>query len=377
MRGMKERRALLEGTRRGRRHDDGAVIVLVAIIVAMGMLSGLLAMVADVGQLYVERRVVQNGGDAAVLAIAQRSAELPHGSIPLGEAQSLAGAMADANAPDQVTSVTAVCGTDDLGACPPVSDAWTDCRPVAGEVEHYARVRTATELPGGEDFITPWFAGFLDPDGDPQMRAGACAQAAWGPAASAEITFPMLLPMCPGTVEGEPIWVADFDPNDPDFTADDACVMDGQSFTGLTKGFAFGEFEGVPKTCVDPVAVAIGDVIDVETSVTQWCGTKVETPLDALIAAGDPILVPVVGAHANQGQGQYEFTVEGFKSFTLLGYKIKNTTGGQAPSPDWEGTPCEQNAKRSCLYGTFGPATVPGGIGPGPDLGVRAVSLIP
>ena len=42
-----------------------------------------------------------------------------------------------------------------------------------------------------------------------------------------------------------------------------------------------------------------------------------------------------------------------------------------------EGTPCEKSAKRSCLYGTFGPATVPGGIGSGPDLGVRAVSLIP
>jgi len=56
---------------------------------------------------------------------------------------------------------------------------------------------------------------------------------------------------------------------------------------------------------------------------------------------------------------------------------VKNASGGQAPSPNWAGTPCHRSAKRSCLYGTFGPAVVTGGIGGGPDLGVRAVALLP
>lgn len=366
-------------TRMGRAapHDHGAVIVLVAILVAAGMVTGLLAMVADVGQLYAERRVVQNGADAAALAVAQRSAEQAVGALPLAQAQELSRQMSGANAPDGVTGVRAVCGTDGLGTCAGLSTAWTDCQPVPPSVKHYVRVRTATELPGGQDYLTPLFAGLLAGSGEPQARAGACSQAAWGPAASAPITFPMLLPVCPGTLEGSPVWIADFDPSDPDFTPGDTCVADGTSFTGVTKGFAFGSFPGLPKTCVDPVQVSVGDQIPVETSVTQWCGTRVENVLDPLIASRTPVLVPVVGAHANQGQGQYLFTVLSFKSFTLLGYKIKNATGGQAPRPGWQGTPCQKSAKRSCLYGTFGPALVSGGIGGGPDLGVRAVALLP
>lgn len=357
--------------------DQGAVVVLVALLVAAGVISGLLAMVADVGQLYAERRVVQNGADAGALAVAQRSAELASGAVSTSQAQALATGLADANAPDGVTTVSAICGSDGLGACPVLSDAWTDCQPVSADVDHFVRVRTVTALPDGGTFLTPLFAGFLDQGGDVEARAGACAQAAWGPASRAAITFPMLLPMCPGTLEGAPIWVADFAPNDPTYPASDPCIVGGTGYPGVTKGFAFGEFTGVPKTCTDPVDVRLGDVIPVETSVTQWCGTKVERALDPLIAAQAPILVPVVGAHANQGQGQYEFTVVGFKSFLLLGYKVKNATGGQAPTPGWKGTPCDKSAKRSCLYGTFGPATVPGGIGDGPDLGVRAVALLP
>ena len=359
------------------RGDDGAVVVLVAILLAVGMISGLLVLVADVGQLYVERRVVQNGADAAALAVAQRSADLPAGAIPVVEAQALSRGMAGANAQDAVTRVQSVCGTDGLGTCSALSTAWTDCQSVPADVRHFVRVRTSTELPGGQTFLTPIFAGALADDAEPGLSAGACAQSAWGPATRVPITFPLLLPVCPGTLEGDPVWIADFDPNEPDFTAGDRCVMGDQSFTGVTKGFALGSFEGVPRTCTDPVTVGIGDVIPVETSVTQWCGTSVESALDPLIASGEATLVPVVGAHANQGQGQYLFTVLSFKSFTLLGYKVKNASGGQAPSPNWAGTPCHRSAKRSCLYGTFGPAVVTGGIGGGPDLGVRAVALLP
>lgn len=357
--------------------DEGAVIVLVALLVAVGVISGLLAMVADVGQLYAERRVVQNGADAGALGVAQRSAEQASGAVSASEAQALAGGLADANAPDGVTTVTEVCGSDDLGGCLALSDAWIDCQPVPADRDHYVRVRTATALPDGGTFLTPLFAGLLDQGSGVEARAGACAQAVWGPASRAAITFPMLLPVCPGTPEGNPVWVADFDPSDPTFSSSDPCTVDGTSFAGVTKGFAFGEFVGVPRTCTDPVDVRLGDIIPVETSVTQWCGTKVERALDPLISAGLPILVPVVGAHMNQGQGQYAFTVVGFKSFQLLGYKVKNASGGQAPAPGWQGTPCQKSAQRSCLFGTFGTATVPGGIGDGPDLGVRAVSLLP
>lgn len=377
------RRLTTWGTRRpmdrwDARRDDGAVIVLVALLVAAGVISGLLALVADMGQLYSERRVVQNGADAAALALTQECADGTDGCPPPADAQAHAGYFANVNSPDQVSAVTEVCGTDGLPACPAPGSHWADCQPVSGDIDHYVRVRTATMRPDGESFLLPIFAGLLADSADSELGTAACAQAAWGPAQSAPLQFPVLLPVCPGGPDGVPVVTEDFDPNDPVVTPDEPCVVDGVTYPGVTKGFAFGEFPGVPKTCIDPVTLSVGDVIPVETSVTQWCGTKVENTLDGLIAAGEPVLVPVVGDHANQGQGQYDFTILSFKSFTLLGYKIKNASGGQAPNGvDWSGTACEKSAKRSCLYGSFGPATVPGDIGGGPDLGVRAVTLVP
>ena len=54
-----------------RRDERGAVGVLVAVLLAGGVLLGLGAMVIDVGQLYQERAQLQNGADAAAVAVAK------------------------------------------------------------------------------------------------------------------------------------------------------------------------------------------------------------------------------------------------------------------------------------------------------------------
>jgi len=53
------------------RRDDGAVAVITALL--MVALLGFAAVSVDVGANYAERRQLQNGADAAALAVAQES----------------------------------------------------------------------------------------------------------------------------------------------------------------------------------------------------------------------------------------------------------------------------------------------------------------
>src|ERR1039457_1222087 len=56
------------------RDERGAVGVLVAMMLGAGVLTGMGALVIDVGQLYQERAELQNGADAAALAVAESCA---------------------------------------------------------------------------------------------------------------------------------------------------------------------------------------------------------------------------------------------------------------------------------------------------------------
>ncbi len=89
--------------------DRGAVAALFAILLSSLVLFGLAAFTVDLGQLYAERRVVQNGADAAVLAIAQSCAKAEASCDSSPAAQTLGKEYADANASDGTTSLTEVC----------------------------------------------------------------------------------------------------------------------------------------------------------------------------------------------------------------------------------------------------------------------------
>ncbi len=362
-----------------RMHDDrGAVAVLVGILLAAGVLSGLLAVVVDMGRVYTERRVVQNAADADALALAQHCAKSDtrcNGSTTAAWLTSLSAS----NSPDGATSVSIVCGKNSkLGTCPPTTTAWNDCQPIDSTFANWVRVRTRTQSVGGDLFFPAIFAGLLD-GSDRQLAVAACAQAAWGPAGSAEVPLPFILPICPGYPGDGPIVIQDFDTNDPNQT----CVLNGVTYPLVTKGMAFADFPDSNKICGIPVNVSIGDVIPVETSLAQVCGNNkdIEATMDSIIATGRPVILPVVGAHDKAGQGQYEFTVIAFKSFTFLGYNLKNTVGGAAPGlpsyPNgWDSTVCK-TGKRSCLYGVVGYDVVPGHIGGGLDTGVKVIEQLP
>ena len=81
--------------------EDGAVAVITALL--MVFLLGITAIVVDVGLIYAERFQLQNGADAAALAIAQDCAAASCSS-PGETATRLAGK----NANDGVSAATAV-----------------------------------------------------------------------------------------------------------------------------------------------------------------------------------------------------------------------------------------------------------------------------
>ena len=55
---------------RRRRPDRGAVSTVFAVLLAGGVVMGMLAMTVDVGSIWLERRQLQNGADAASMALA-------------------------------------------------------------------------------------------------------------------------------------------------------------------------------------------------------------------------------------------------------------------------------------------------------------------
>jgi Flp pilus assembly protein TadG len=169
------------------RDDRGAVGVIVAVLIGGGVLTGMAAMVIDVGQLYQNRAELQNGADAAALAVAQSCAE--------GNCQpTLAPGYATANASDLTGGQAAapvVCGVDSadptaLNQCPPPTGRMVDCPAAPVGATNYVDVYTETDTPTGP-LLPPVFArALLGNSGYSGTTVAACARAAWFPPASAD-----------------------------------------------------------------------------------------------------------------------------------------------------------------------------------------------
>ena len=113
------------------RDERGAVGTVFAILLAGGVLLGMLAIVVDVGRLYAEREELQSGADAAAIAVAQECArdDSPAG-CPETDMVAIAKTLGNFNARDGRTNILEVCGT--FGALDPCSDPignLTDCIP--------------------------------------------------------------------------------------------------------------------------------------------------------------------------------------------------------------------------------------------------------
>ena len=151
--------------------DDGVILVWVALM--MVVLVGMGALVIDIGALYVERRELQNGADAAALAVAQDCVEGDCGS---GGGSTRAQQYADLNANDGASSVdpSTPCGVGPgLTACSGSAPGG------ASGATGWVRVDTSTKTSDGDDEVSFLLAPVISSLTGKTVKASAVA--AWGP----------------------------------------------------------------------------------------------------------------------------------------------------------------------------------------------------
>ncbi len=139
-----------------RRDERGAIGVLVGLLIGGGVLTGMGALVVDVGELYQVRAAQQDGADAGALGVAK--------SCVLGACDSsVAAHYADANASGLTggsAGVSLVCGSGaGLTSCPTSTGALTDCPPPAAT--NFVDVHTSTLTASGGTLLPPVFARTL------------------------------------------------------------------------------------------------------------------------------------------------------------------------------------------------------------------------
>lgn len=341
------------------RTDRGAVLVWVGVMLTL--LLGVGALVIDTGALYQERRQLQNGADAAALAVAKDCA-----AGDCRDEGTTAGELADANATDGRSAVDRVCGEGPglrrLGCAEPAG---------AGEASGWVRIDTSTDNPaneGNDRQVEFLLAPLLDAT-NVGRRVTAGAAAAWGPAETAR-TVPLAVSTCALTADGGPPPAGELPEGgavlhfhggtDPQGDAD-SCFWDGFPWSGHRGGFGWlddgdcslevragGWYDGGPDTS-NPGSVGC--------DASDWLG--------------EVIVLPVYDRADTHFFRPTEYRISGFVGFRVTAYRLGRDTRGWPSCGWWIFDP-------PCIEGEFTTTTTtPGGeFGDGPDYGVRVVQMI-
>jgi hypothetical protein len=354
-----------------RRDERGVVAVIVAILLGAGVLTGMLALVLDVGQIYQERAELQNGADAAALGVAKSCAlgactPAVAGQLAGGNASSLTGG---------TEGVPLVCGSGILGSCPASTGSITDCPPPPAGT-NFVDVYTATQTASGSTLLPPVFATTLL--GNSSYKGTtiyACAQAEWG-APSAATADALTISACEwdratqqGTVYApapsyslNAMDAASFDqvltwnPGNDTGCATEPAGADGPG----TFGWA-GDATGNCSLPVSGPSFAVGS----GPSVSAACQLVLQSAQQDEI----PILLPVY-VSLNNASGTY--VLQGFADFVITGY---NLPPGMYAA-DWLNPANSCQGTDYCLTGYFVQGVIPatGSLG-GTDLGAAVIDL--
>lgn len=375
-------------SRRLRRDDRGAAGVMIAVLIAGGVLIGMGALTVDVGQLYVKRAELQNGADAGALAIAQSCAR---GNCTT----SVAVHYADANSKSGLAGVSVVCGSEPLGGCGEGDDGGTSlyqCPPApegddgsgdAGDDStddtSYVDVTTSTLMPNGSTLLPPVFAQtLLGNSGYKGSTVYACAQASWGPAAAASassITFSQCS-WSQGTSNGTSYAAPPpYPPNPLPSAAQDQVLKLNSgsgggsgcsgSHSGASSPGAFGWTSDPGGTCQTGV---------ISGTYTAKTGLGVPAACRVVLAAAQVgrtvLFVPVYTGSSGQGAGT-SYTLYGFAAFVVTGYHLPGFFAS-----DWLNPANNCTGSSQCVNGYFTQAILPasGAFG-GPDLGATIIRL--
>jgi Flp pilus assembly protein TadG len=357
--------------------DEGAVAILVALLLGLGVILGMAALTIDVGGLYAERRQLQNGADAAALAVAQDAARnCSTGScVPATRAQ----VYANGNSKDNTSAVVEICGAgwSAVGGCSTQSTpAITQCPAVPVGTTKWVRVRTATLSSGGSTLLPPRFARALAGNGGyAGTRVFACAQAGLASPGSISETLPVTFSLCEwknytsnGTNFAPPppyttypvsyehaIYLHD--------TSGSAHCNAGPSGADLPGGFGFLS-----------VGSGCSAQVDDQSWVNDAPGNSIPNSCKDLLPSlqGTTIFLPVYdnANGLNGSNGRYH--ISGFAAFFLTGWNFSGDRVASIASGTKICTPSQ-----TCIYGWFTQGLVPsGGSGGGTPRGTSIVRLI-
>lgn len=380
---------------RRRRDDRGAVAVLVAILIGTGVLFGMGALVIDVGQLYQNQAELQNGADAAALAIAKSCAA---GSCDTSSATSYADLNASGLTGD-TAYVTFICGMNGTvavgsGNCG-TGNKHCVANPPSGT--NYVDVETSTELSNGSHLLPPVFARTLVGNGNYQgTTVYACSQAEWGSpllgnvvgitvglcdwseATSNGETYATPPPYPPTPTTGLPV-VIDF--HDPTGQETDTSCPSGPA--GQTASGNFGWTFDPNKDCL----LTPSNFTNAGGGVYTYGGnTGNNTPSDCQTVLQDAqqnqtlLYVPIYSAYNGQGSNA-TYTLSGIGAFALTGYNFGNQF--QVADRITGQVPCAGNGNGNggssvtCISGYFlgNQIPPPGSSLTGPDYGVQGYKL--
>lgn len=359
-----------------RREERGAIGVLVAIMLGCGVLTGMGALVIDVGRLYQERAELQNGADAAALGVAKTCA--------LGAcAPAVAQLYANANASrltGGAAGVDLVCGSGPgLQSCPGPTGAKTDCPAPPSGGTGYVQVYTSTLTAGGSTLLPPVFARTLLGNSSYQgSTVLACAQAEWGAPAAATAAA-VTISACEwdqATQQGASFGPAPPSPPNPaPAPASDQVLMlnnTGANNNGCATEPAgsdgpdsFGWVQHPAGICALPISGATFPG-RTQTRVSFSC----QRVLQGAQQNQTPILVPVY-VSLNDVAGNVTYVLQGFADFVVTGYHMPGFD-----APDWLDPANDCQGADYCLNGYFTQGLIPttGSLG-GTNLGASVIEL--
>lgn len=388
-----------------RRDERGATATIFGLLVAGGVFMAMLALTVDVGNIWLERRHLQNGADAGSMALAAECAVNQPGCEPAaaeGEVDpflNLNSSMDQESELDVDRYGTGICergagagfadcdpannGNDVLAKCPPLPSWLTGAGATIPFVEVYSSTETAgTASPRA---LPEFFTGLLK-DGDPgDATVRACARAAWGPVKSTSDTvLAITMSECdwrartgytgPNTAAYPPSPVGvpgyDADPSteqpewpvsdeEPVFSKGNDTICDTSSPGGTAPG-GFAWLEGEADACTATVSDNSwlhgdtgADGCD-EADLDKYRGQIVHIPVfDCVADSAGPHPVPN-GYDCDSGVGNNAYYhVAGYAAFYLSGWQLTMGTkesiapGGMAfCSPD-------RDSSERCLFGWF------------------------
>lgn len=398
------------------RGERGAVAMLVALLFGTGVLLGMGALTVDVGALNLERRQLQNGADAAVLALARQCANNSAACANDTNTSLSLKTLAGQNAADGLTDLNAavpVCASPNVTTLPtcvePAARGLTDCPrvPTLPAAAKWVEVRTQTRTndTSRPSILPPFFAQYLAGSEYQGATVGACARAAWGPASIPESVVPIVISLCeweantggtaggtgtyyPGPLGATPGYGGTDQPPWPSAAQERVVALQKPTQPTSCPSFnghqAPGGFSWIkdPTTNKSGCDVHVGAATWVQTDTGNdtacnldkyWKGIIYLPIFDCMVDSGSaPTGEPTASTNCQTGNGSnLWYHIVGFAAFYLSGF---NLSGDSQKSPVTLNYPCEGGSR--CLSGWFTKALVQANEINGSttqDLGLRTV----